>query len=99
MHHTLSKDLPVVHAFQCTYDSSSPEVEDINSENGETNENDEETEPTIIHCDGAYIFIKDCINFMLAKINKVVAQVENATVEQALHNCFIITCAYGDKHK
>ena len=88
-----------MHSFQCTYNSSSPEVEDINSDNVETNENYEETNPTIIHCDGAYTSIKDCIDLMLAKINEVVAQVKNVTVEQALHKFFIIACADRAKHK
>ena len=61
--------------------------------------NNDQTEPTIIHCNSDYTLIQDCINSMLEKITEVIAEIADATIEQALENFFIIACADGAEHK
>ena len=92
-----------MHTLHCDYSSSNPEeVKEINSD-GETmdknHDHSEQLEPTIIHFNGAYTSIQDCIDLILEKITEVIAEIADATIEQAPENFFIITWADGEDHK
>lgn len=82
-HHMLAKNLPKVHKMQGTYTKKA--------------EDDEEDDTEVI-CHGAYTDISDCIKLLLQRVKKIVDQVSDLTMDEALKDCFVIYCLDGAVH-
>ena len=94
-YHKLTKDLPKVNTFTCTYNPDAPEEEELDSDGEDTRcATDAET----VTCNGAYVSMRDCIDLIINKIKSVVDTVDGLTMEEAMDSAFLLGCADGAQH-
>ena len=110
-HYVVSKGLPKVHPFECTYKYDTlvkPPKSAEEDKNGTMRNyngivpvpegsNREKVDDEVTHL-GAYCSLKDCMELLLNKIRAIVKKIPEGTMEKALDKAFFLMCADGAEH-